>query len=264
MDVWNHTLDVLSKLETLLEVLDTGPDPDKTDNLIMGLVVMKLGRYRQQIAKHLNNALNPERPHRGLLFLAGLYHDVGKQASQSVDKDGKTRFIGHDQIGEQQVYKRGQALRLSNLEIDRLVTIVGHHMRPSLLSHSEEFPTRKAIYHFFRDAGAAGVDICILSLADVLATYGPTLPQDRWARHLDVVQAMLGAWWDEREELVFPAAVIDGKELMEAVELDPGPMVGYLLEAIREGQINHEVSNKDEAISLAKQILQENINKKTG
>jgi tRNA nucleotidyltransferase domain 2 putative len=58
--------------------------------------------------------------------------------------------------------------------------------------------------------------------------------------------------------------VIDGKELMEAVELDPGPMVGYLLEAIREGQISHEVSNKDEAISLAKKILQQNINKKTG
>ncbi len=264
MDAWNHTLDVLSQLETLLEVLGPDYNPDKTYNLIMGLVVTKLGQYRQEIAEHLRNALNPERPHRGLLILAGLYHDVGKQASQSADGEGKIRFIGHDQISGQQVYQRGQALRLSNLEIDRLVTIVGHHMRPSLLSHTEELPTRKAIYHFFRDTGAAGIDICILSLADMLATYGPTLPQDRWARHLNVVQAMLGAWWDEKEELVLPAAVIDGNELMEAVKLDPGPTVGYLLEAIREAQINHEVSNKDEAISMAKKILQEGLNQKTG
>jgi hypothetical protein len=40
--------------------------------------------------------------------------------------------------------------------------------------------------------------------------------------------------------------------------------VGYLLEAIREAQINHEVSNKDEAISMAKKILQEDLNQKTG
>jgi poly(A) polymerase len=245
-------------------VLGMEINPDKADNLSMGLLVMKLGRFRQQIAEHLSNALNTERPHRGLLFLAGLYHDVGKGTSQSVDGEGKIRFIGHDQIGGQLVYKRGQALRLSNHEINRLVTIVSHHMRPSLLSHTNELPTRKAIYLFFRTTGVAGVDICILSLADLLATYGPTLPQDRWARHLDVVQAMLEAWWDEREELVFPPTVINGKDLMKALELNPGPMVGYLLEAIREAQINHEVSNKDEAISLAKNIIQENINKKTG
>jgi tRNA nucleotidyltransferase/poly(A) polymerase len=262
MDAWNHTLDVLTRLEIVLEVLGPNYNLDNADNLIMGLVVMKLGKYRQQIATHLRNSLNVERPHRGLIFLAGLYHDIGKAASQSIDAEGKIRFFGYDQLGGQQIHKRGQALRLSNLEIDRLVAIVAHHMRPSLLSHTEEFQTRKAIYHFFRDTGAAGVDICILSLADMLATYGATLPEDRWVRHLEVVQAMLGAWWDEREELVFPAALIDGKELMEATELDPGPIVGYLLEAIREAQINHEVSSKDEAIILAKKILQENINKK--
>jgi poly(A) polymerase len=262
MDAWNHTLDVLTRLEIILDVLGPNYNLERADNLILGLVVMKLGKYHQQVAEHLRNALNMERPHRGIMFLAGLYHDIGKPASQSVDAEGKIRFFGHDQISGQQIYIRGQALRLSNLEIERLVTIVGHHMRPSLLSHTEEFPTRKAIYHFFRDTGAAGVDICILSLADMLATYGQTLPEDRWVKHLDVVQALLGAWWDEREELIFPEVVIAGKELMEAVELDPGPIVGYLLEAIREAQINHEVSNKDEAIILAKKILLENINKK--
>ena len=263
LDAWNHTLDVLSRLESLLDALSVGYNSEKVDNLSLGLVVMKLGRYRAQLTAHLNNALNPDRPHRGLIFLAGLYHDVGKQTTRSVDRDGKVSFIGHEQSGSQLARKRGQALRLSNLEIDRLVTIVSHHMRPSLLSHPEDPPTRKAVYHFFRDTGAAGVDICLLSLADMLATYGATLPQDRWARHLDVVQTMLGAWWDDREEFIFPAAVINGTELMEALELDPGPMVGYLLEAIREAQINHEVKDKDEAISLVKNILMENINKKT-
>jgi hypothetical protein len=74
---------------------------------------------------------------------------------------------------------------------------------------------------------------------------------------------MLGAWWDDREELIFPVSVINGKELMDELELEQGPMVGYLLESIREAQINLEVHDKDEAISLVKKILQENVNKKT-
>ncbi len=91
-DAWNHTLDILSRLEDLLDVLRTDYTPDKANNLSMGLVVIKLGRYRLKLSEHLSNALNPERPHRGLMFMAGLYHDVGKRTVQSVDADGRIRF----------------------------------------------------------------------------------------------------------------------------------------------------------------------------
>ncbi len=153
---------------------------------------------------------------------------------------------------------------MSNLEIERLVTIVNHHMRPSLLSHPEESPSRKAIYRFFRDTGAAGVDICILSLADILATYGPTLPQERWARHLSVVRTLLDAWWEDKDERVFPLPVLNGDDLIEELKLSPGPMIGYVLETIREAQVTGDIRNREEAIKLARAIVDEDFNKKTG
>ncbi len=256
LDAWEHTLDIINRLDSLLEVLAPQFDPDKAGNLSLGLVALQLGRFRRELAEHLAAALNPERPHRGLLYLAGLLHDVGKPASQSIDENGVIRFIGHDQYGSRLAEKRGLALKLSNLEISRLVTIVGHHMRPSLLSHPAESPSRKAIYHFFRDTGAAGVDICLLSLADVLATYGTSLPQERWARHLEVVRALLGAWWEERAEKILPPALIDGDELKNVLALPPGPLIGYLLEAIREAQASGEVHDREEALSLARSLLE--------
>jgi len=264
MDAWEHTLDLLTRLDSLLEILTLDYDPDKTANLGMGMVALQLGRYRQPLSEHLYNALNPDRPHRGLLFLAGLYHDVGKNASASGEAGGKIRFIGHEHLGSQLVEQRGLALKLSNLEINRLVTIVRHHMRPSLLSHGEATPSRKAIYHFFRDTGAAGVDICIISLADILATYGPTLPADRWARHLDVVRRLLGAWWEGKDDEIFPAAIVDGKDLMKALGISPGPLVGYMLEAIREAQINQEIHTQEEAFNLAERLMRQELDKKTG
>ncbi len=264
LDAWDHTLDTLSRLESVLEVLKPEFDPDKAGNLSLGLVVLQLGQFRGKLAEHLASALNVERPHRGLLFLAALYHDVGKRETRSEQDGGKVRFLGHDQAGARQAKKRALALKLSKTECDRLACIVSQHMRPSLLSHTEELPSRKAVYHFFRDSGAAGVDICILSLADMLATYGATLPQDRWARHLEVVRTLLDAWWEGRQERVLPAMVINGDELMEALALPPGPTVGYLLEAIREAQISHEVTNRQEAISLAKSLMVGEEIKKTG
>jgi poly(A) polymerase len=264
MDVWNHTLDSVTRIESILDVLAPEYNPEKTGNLAMGLVAISLGRFRRPLMEHLSNALNPDRPHRGLIFLAGLYHDVGKRKTQSIDDSGKIRFINHEQVGSKLAEKRGQELKLSNLEIDRMVTMVDHHMRPSLLSHQNELPSKKAIYRFFRDTGAAGVDICILSLADVLATYGSTLPQERWMRHLDVVRALLSAWWEDPAEDLFPPPIINGEILMAELDLLPGPILGYLLESIREAQVTGNVHTQQEATTLARKLLQENLNKKTG
>lgn len=257
MNAWEHTLDLLTRLEAILHVLAAEYNPDKASNLIMGMVALRLGRFRPYMVEHLNSALNPDRPHRGILFLAGLYHDAGKQVTQTRDEMGKIRFIEHETAGGTLAEKRGQELKLSNQEIERLVTIVRHHMRPSLLSHAKEMPSRRAIYRFFRNTGAAGVDICILSLADLLATYGTTLPQERWMRHLDVVHELLHAWWEDRDERVFPAPLINGDMLMKALDLSPGPVVGYILEAIREAQVAGDIHTPQEATSLGKTLLQE-------
>jgi len=264
MDAWNHTLDSLNRLESLLDVLALEYDPDHASNLSLCLVALQLGRYRQQLAGHLNSALNPDRPHRGLIFLAGLYHDVGKQSTRTVDDQGNCRFIGHEQIGSKLVEKRGQALKLSNLEVERLISIVKHHMRPSLLSHPIELPSRKAVYRLFRDTGAAGVDICILSLADMLATYGPTIPQERWSKHVGVVRTLLGAWWEDKEERIFPPPFLNGDDLKDEFNLSPGPIIGYLLESLREAQVTGDIRSRQEAINLAHVIIEQNLNKKKG
>ena len=258
MDAWEHTLDFLKQLETVLNVLAPEFHPDKVDNLTMGTLALFLGRFRNPLKEHLSTALNPERPHRGLLIFAGLYHDVGKPKARTMGEEGKIRFINHEQIGGKIVEKRGKAMKFSNLEIERLVTIVNHHMRPSLLSHTHELPSRKAIFRFFRDTGAAGVDICLLSLADILATYGPTLPQERWTRHLEVVQMLLKAWWEDRSEIIYPQLLINGDELMKEISISPGPQVGYLLDAILEAQVSGEIHTRQEALNLAKKHSLEN------
>ena len=253
-DVWHHTLDTLRVLEGILGVLGPVHNEEDAGNLLLGLLVMRLGRYREQINAHLQVELVPDRPQRALLFLAALYHDIAKPQTRTVEEGGRTRFFTHDELGAVTVAERAQALHLSNSETERLSKIVRHHMRPALLSHEAGGPSKRAVYRFFKDTDAAGVDICLLSLADVWATYGTTLPQERWAQQLDTVRTLLEAWWEHSQEQVRPPALLNGNELMAELGLQPGPRIGEILEALREVQVEGVVSSRAEALAFARAL----------
>jgi poly(A) polymerase len=255
-DVWEHTLDIAQKLDLVLAGLAVQHDPEAAENLIMGQLSLRLGRYRQQIHEHLAAGLIPGRDLRAILFLAALFHDAGKPATQQVDESGRIRFYEHEQVSARIVSQRARFLKLSNDEIERLKTIVRHHMRPLLLAQSEGLPSRRAIYRFFRDTGPAGVDICLLTLADTLATYGPSLPQDTWAHHLDVVRALLEAWWERSEENISPPALVDGRFLIETYKLKPGPLIGKLLDIVREAQAAGEIDDRQAALKMIEEFLE--------
>jgi tRNA nucleotidyltransferase/poly(A) polymerase len=254
-DVWTHTLNLLTALEEILAALAPDYDPAKANNLALGLLVLRLGRYRQNLAEHFAVALNPDRPLRPLLFLAALYHDVAKPQTASVDPDGRIRFFEHDQHGAALAARRAAAFHLSNPEIERVKLIVRHHMRPFLLAQEGGVPSSRAIYRFFRACGPAGVDVCLLSLADMQATYGPALPQDAWANLLDVIRALLEGWWEQPQKVVAPPALLNGNDLIRELGLTPGRQVGQLLEAIREAQAAGQVSTPQEALTLAQSLL---------
>jgi poly(A) polymerase len=194
-----------------------------------------------------------------LLFLAALYHDIGKPQTRKVDEQGQQRFWDHDQQGAEMAVKRARLLALSNEEVSRLETIIRNHMR--ILFHANRLlkdgkpPSRRAIYRFFRDSGPAGVDLCLLALADLRATYEHTLPQETWANVLDVVRLLLENWYEKPAESINPPCLVDGNELMEALDLQPGSKVGELLNVIREAQAIGEVQTREQAIIFARSKL---------
>ncbi len=260
-DVWEHTLSMLNHLEAILAALSASYEPDRAADWYRGLMVMRIGRYREYLAQHLETPLLPGRTLRSLLFMAALYHDVAKPQSRTSDEKGELRFWDHDQQGAEIVANRGRLLVLSNDEIDRLETIVKNHMRIHFFTNrligEGKPPSRRAIYRFFRQTGAAGVDICLLALADLRATYEQTLPQETWTACLDVVRTMLEAWFEKKEEQVTPPSLVDGDDVMREFSLQPGSLVGKLLEGIREAQAAGEITNREEALAFARKRLEQ-------
>ncbi|HUE98763.1 MAG TPA: HD domain-containing protein [Anaerolineales bacterium] len=263
-DVWEHTLSVLGHLESILAALAPGYDADDTNDLFTGLLTLRLGRFRDQFARHFAHSLNTDRSVRAALFFAALYHDVQKPATKSRDEAGRIRFFDHDVKGAEVAEGRGRTFHLSNDEIERVRAIVQHHMRfhffTSRLEVNKQEPSRKAIYRFFRDAGKAGVDLVLLGLADLRGTRGPALTQETWTAALDVARILLENYWEKPQETIAPPRLLNGNELMSELGLEPGRIVGQLLEVIREGQATGKIENRDQALELARQYLRNSVN----
>jgi len=258
-DVWEHTLATVSHLEALLAALKPDYDPDTAADMLNGLMILRIGRFRQQIGETFAAPLTADRSLRSLLFLSALYHDVAKPQTKKADEEGQLRFWDHDQQGAEIAASRGRALAMSNDEVSRLETVIRNHMR--ILFHTNRLvreckpPSRRAVYRFFRDTGAAGVDVCLLTLADLRATYEQTLPQETWAAALDVVRLMLENWFEKPAESIAPPPLVNGDDLIGELDLQPGKRIGELLEAIREAQAMGEVGTREEALQIARERL---------
>jgi len=230
--------------------------------LYTGLLVLRLGRYREQFAEHFANQLNTDRSVRALLFFAALYHDVAKPACKTLGDDGRIRFWDHDAQGAEMAVARANALHLSNDEIHRLRLIIRHHMRVHFHSNRLEAegktPSRKAIYRFFRDADEAAVDLILLALADTRATHGHTLTQEAWTSTLDICRILLENYWEKPAETISPPRLLAGNEIMNEFALKPGRRVGKVLEAIREAQATGKVGTREDALTFASDWLKEN------
>jgi poly(A) polymerase len=254
-DVWEHTLALLQNLEIVYSALVGDYNEDRASNLMMGLAMMHLGRFRHWLAQHFNNPLIPGRSLRSLLFLAALYHDVAKPSIRQAAPNGHIHFIGHEDAGAEIAVERAQALALSQVEVKRVETLVHEHMRIHHLAKTGLVPSRRVIFRYFRSTGPAGVELCLLSLADTIATHGQNLTQETWTAELVVCRTLLEGWWERREEVISPSRLLTGDTLMKEFKIPPGPLVGKLLGAIQEAQAGGEIHDRQQALDFARELL---------
>jgi len=240
-DAFTHTLQAVAEMEQLLSLIAGDAAPDEP----------ALAEFRPDLAAYVQTTLSSDRPLSLLLKLAALFHDLGKPASHTVGDDGRVHFYGHARIGADLAGQAMKRLRFATAEERWLVAVARHHMRP-LNFVNQGGASRRAIYRFYRDAGDAGVGATLLSLADARATWGQDLTPDRWQDHTRMASRLFAAYFEARERMVSPPALITGRDVIDHLSIAPGPEIGRLLEAVREAQAVGDVSTREEALALVR------------
>ena len=191
---------------------------------------------------------------RTMLKLTALLHDIAKPQTKTRDETGRTRFFGHSELGAEMAAERLTQLRISSRGIDMVSKMVEQHLRPAQMRQDQELPSHRAVYRYFRDLGEVAIDTLYLAMADYLAAKGPELVPENWANHARMMSYIFqtGTRQSQPER---PHRLVTGHDLMEELGLEPGPQLGLLLEQINEAQASGEISNREEALALAQQVL---------
>ncbi|HZY44957.1 MAG TPA: HD domain-containing protein [Anaerolineae bacterium] len=262
-DVFEHTRRVVDSLELILTRVLGWPQADESALMLPVIpafvwdgLIYTLSPYTDSLRAHLQiDANDLERSRLSLLKWAALLHDIGKPSARTVDPDGRSRFFTHEDVGAELAADRMRELRFNKDAIDRVSGIIRSHMRPHHLAKSAV--TRRAIYRFFHACGDYGVDVLLLSIADRLATHGPDLERDYWVTRLGMIDQMLSAYFEQGAPIIAPPQLVTGDDVMSALNLKPGKHIGAILEAIREAQADGEVQTKEEALQVARRMLEE-------
>ena len=179
---------------------------------------------------------------------------MAKPATRTVEQSGRIRFLGHHSVGAEMVRGILERLRLSRRGTDLLGTMVQNHLRPAQMAPKGEMPSGRAVYRFFRDLGEAAIPTLYLNLADYIAARGPDLQEDEWADYCELIRFILEEGFTEKAPQALPN-LVDGRDIMDAFAIAPGPQIGALLDVATEAQAGGEVETKAEALDLIRMHL---------
>jgi poly(A) polymerase/tRNA nucleotidyltransferase (CCA-adding enzyme) len=207
--------------------------------------------YAKELRQHFAEQIGGYQ--RVALFkLAALLHDIAKPATKQAKPGGGVSFHEHQTIGGEVALAVAQRLGFGEEAARYIRLVVREHMRPGQMGVLDEV-TYRAVARFFHATAGAGPDVLLHLLADHMATRGPQINVASWLRQAVWVDALLDTIWGEQIE---PArALLNGDELMHALGIVPGPLVGQLLAAIGEAQAAGDIATPEQAIKLAKELL---------
>jgi poly(A) polymerase len=156
-----------------------------------------------------------------VLRLAALLHDIGKPATRRFEPGGKVSFHHHDVVGAKLVRARLSALRYSSDEVKAVSGLVELHLRFHGYGKGEW--TDSAVRRYVRDAGDQLLRLHLLTRADCTTRNKAKAAQLRGA--YDSLEARI-ATLAAQEELSALRPDLDGSQIMEILQIPPGPLVG--------------------------------------
>ncbi|MCC6794254.1 MAG: CCA tRNA nucleotidyltransferase [Candidatus Hydrogenedentes bacterium] len=162
------------------------------------------------------------------LAFGALLHDVGKPAT--ITYEDRVRFNNHDKVGAEMAEAICKRLRMSNHDTDRIVWLVGQHMR---LGHAPQMRESK-LKRFVREPGFD--ELLQLGRMDCEASHGDT-STIAWIENYIA---------NLPPEAVRPVPLITGEDL-KAMGFTPGPIYKEILQAVEDAQLEGSVSSPEEA-----------------
>ncbi|MEV3852833.1 CCA tRNA nucleotidyltransferase [Streptomyces sp. NPDC050095] len=182
------------------------------------------------------------------LRLAALLHDIGKPRTRRFEKDGRVSFHHHEVVGAKMTKKRMTALKYSNELVKDVSRLVELHLRFHGYGTGEW--TDSAVRRYVRDAGPLLERLHKLTRSD--CTTRNKRKANALSRAYDGLEERI-ARLQEQEELDSIRPDLDGNQIMEILDVRPGPVIGQAYKFLLELRLENGPMEYDAAVAALKE-----------
>ncbi len=179
--------------------------------------------------------------------LAGLFHDIGKPKSFTIDQEGIGHFYGHDELGEEITRNTLSRLKSSNELINKVTVLVREHMT----AHNNY--SDKGLKRLINRVGEDGIfKLLSLQKADKICSAG-----DRNIDFLIHREERIKEILEEKEVVNKNQLALDGHDLL-SLGFPQGKIIGEILEYLLDQVMDYpELNNKGDLLSIVKEVFKE-------
>lgn len=225
----------LRNLESIWSLFLEPHDQEQAGDWFRGLLVHRLGRYRERVRGLLAAEPVPGRSIHQLSLLMPLIESTRADSPS----DSIRQLLA--------------TLPLSNQEITLLEGALLSEENFLVLAEKGEQPQPLDIYRYFRGQGESGLLGVFLGLAREFGRQGTE--REGWIELLECARSVLEGFWERYEGWVDPPVLVDGNRILEEFDLQPGPKIGHLLEKLKEEQVSSGLDTVDGALAFLKNEL---------
>ena len=187
------------------------------------------------------------------LKLAGFLHDIGKFSTWTIEESGRHRFIKHDDVGSKMVVPLLRDLKFSKKQIEYISCMIKNHIYPSNVIVAPSL-NDKVMMRYVRKMGDNVIDNIILAKADRLSARGVDITEEIVNTNISGLDKLLDFYLSKKDSLAPLPKLIDGREIMEILNIKPSPKLGEIINAINEAQLNGDITTHDEAVNYIKNL----------
>ena len=158
--------------------------------------------------------------------LAALFHDIGKPQTKGFSQEtGQPTFYGHEVSGSRETRKILEKMKFSRATIEKVTKLVRWHM---FFADTGQI-SLSAVRRMIVNVGRENIwDLMNLRTCDRIGTGRPKENPYRLRKYRSMIEEAL------RDPVSVGMLKIDGRMLMDAAKIPPGPKIGSVLNALLE------------------------------
>lgn len=170
---------------------------------------------------------------------AALLHDIAKPQTKKIINN-ETTFYNHDYIGAKMAKKILTRLKFSNTDIEKITTLIKNHM----FYYNVGEVTAASVRRLIVKVGLENLkDLIDLRIADRLGSGVPKAKPYK-LRHLEYMMEKV-----QHDPVSVKMLKINGTDLMEVLNIQPGPKIGAILDVLLADVIEDPENNTKKYLS---------------